>query len=125
MLNLVFQFCIDIPLTFLPFGSPEQLLILVRSNEVELRPESQLVPAPPTSPFPAPLRQTSLIVLDVIEGILVFCLLSVEGWLVLDLLIATIVISVFVFAISGGESILEVQLTVFWVLEDFMIVTTL
>jgi len=65
--NPVFQCRIDIDLTFLPSGSQGRLMILVRSDGVGLRPESPLVPAPPT---------------------LVFCWLSVERSLALDLLIA-------------------------------------
>jgi hypothetical protein len=52
---------------------------------------------------------------------LVFCLLSVEGSLALDLSIAAFVVSVFAFAVSGVESILEVRLGVFRALEGFMI----
>jgi hypothetical protein len=54
---------------------------------------------------------------------LVFCLLSVEGSLALDLSIAVIVVSVFTFAVSGVESIFKVWLGVFRALEGFMVVT--
>jgi len=54
---------------------------------------------------------------------LVFCLLSVEGSLALDLSIAAFVVSVFAFAVSGVESILTVRLGVFPGLEGFMVVT--
>jgi hypothetical protein len=67
--NPVFQCRIDIYLTFLPSGSQRSLMIVVRSDEVELRPESPLVPAPPT---------------------LVFWWLSVERSLALDLSIAAL-----------------------------------
>jgi hypothetical protein len=53
---------------------------------------------------------------------LVFCLLSVEGSLALDLSIAAFVVSVFAFGVSGVESILEVRLGVFRALEGFMVV---
>jgi hypothetical protein len=53
---------------------------------------------------------------------LVFCLLSVEGSLALDLSIAALVVSVFPCAISGVESILKVRLRVFQALEGFMVV---
>jgi len=53
---------------------------------------------------------------------LVFCLLSVKGSLVLHLSIATLVVYVFAFAVSGVESILKVQLGVFRALEGFMVV---
>ena len=52
------------------------------------------------------------------------CLLSVEGSLALDLSIAAFVVSVFAFAVSGVESVLEVRLGVFRVLEGFMVVAT-
>jgi len=47
LLNLAFQCRIDIDLTFLPLGSQGQLMILVRSDGVELRPESPLVSTSP------------------------------------------------------------------------------
>jgi len=124
VLNPVLQCRGGIDFTFLPSGAPERLLILVRSGEVELHPESPLVPVRPTSPFPAPSRQTSPTMLDTGRGMLVFCLLSVEGPLALDLWIATFVVSVFSFAIPGVESILKVQLGVVRALEGYMVVAT-
>ena len=106
----------------MPSGSPERLLILVRSGEVELHPESPLVPARPKSPFPAPSCQTSPAALDTGGWMPVFSLLSVEGSLALDLLIAAFVVSVFAFALYGVESILKVRLGEFWALEGFMVV---
>jgi len=67
--NLVFLCRIDIDLTFLPSRSQGRLMILVRSDGVELRPESPLVHAPPT---------------------LVFCWLSDERSLAHDLSIAAL-----------------------------------
>jgi len=122
--NPVFRCRIDIDLTFLPSGSPGRLLILVRSDEVELPPESPLVPAHPTSALAAASRQTSSATLVTGRGILVFCLLSVKGSLALDLSIAAFVVSVFAFAVSGSESILEVCLGVLWALEGFKVVAT-
>ena len=49
-------------------------------------------------------------------------MLSVKGWLALELSIAAIVVSVFAFAVSGVESILKVRLGVFRALEGFMVV---
>jgi hypothetical protein len=56
---------------------------------------------------------------------LVFCLLSVEGSLALDLSIAAFVVSVFAFAVSGVQSILKVWLRVFRALEGVMVVAAL
>jgi hypothetical protein len=53
---------------------------------------------------------------------LVFCLLSVEGSLALDLSIAAFVVSAFAFAVAGVESILKVRLGVFRALEGLMVV---
>jgi hypothetical protein len=53
---------------------------------------------------------------------LVFCLLSVEGLLALDLSITAFVVSVFAFAVSGVESILKVRHGVFQALEGYMVV---
>jgi hypothetical protein len=50
----------------------------------------------------------------------VFCLLSIEGLLALDLPIAAFAVCVFAFAISGGETILVVWFGVFRALEGFM-----
>jgi len=120
LLNPVFRCHIYIDLTFLPSGSPWRLLILVKSDEVQLRPESPLVPVPPNSPFPAPSRQTSPSALDTGRGMLVFHLLNIEGSLALDLLIAAFAVCVFAFAISGGETILVVRFGVFRALEGVM-----
>jgi len=115
----------DIDITFLPSGSPERLLILVRSDEVELRPELPTWPAHPMSSFPAPSCQTSPAMLDTGRGILVFYLLSVEALLVLHLSIPTIIICVIAIAICGSESVIQVRLGVFRLLEGFMIVPAL
>jgi hypothetical protein len=95
-------------------------LISVKSDEVELRPESPLLPVPPISPFPAPSRQTFPAALDTGRGMLVFCLLSIEGSLALELPIAAYAVCVFAFAISGGETILVVRFGVFPALVGLM-----
>jgi len=95
-------------------------LILVKSDEVELSPESPLVPVPPNSAFPAPSDQTSPAALDTGRGVLVFCLLSIEGSLALDLLITAFAVCVFAFAISRGETIMVVRFAVFLALEGLM-----
>jgi len=85
----------------------------VRSDEVEIHPESPLVPVTSTSPFPAPSRPASPTTLHAGRDRIDIGMLRVEGLLMLDSSIVAYVVSVSAFAISRGESILEVQLGVF------------
>jgi len=92
----------------------------VKSDVVELCPESPLVPVPSISPFPAPSLQTSPAPLDPGKGMLIFCLPRTKGSLAFDLPIAAFAVCVFAFTISGGESILVVQFGGFRALEGIM-----
>lgn len=89
-------------LPFLSSGSPDLLVILLRSDGVELHSELPLVPVPPTSPFPARSCQTDPTVLDTRRSILECGLLSVEGSFTVDSYYAALVVSIIAFVISKG-----------------------
>lgn len=75
----------------------------MRSDKVELDPQSPLVLAPPTSPLLHPSSPTTTTTLDTGSGIAVLSSLGVEEMFALDLTISACVISVLGFAVFGSE----------------------